>query len=57
MHVSMDCGNIADDLLTQMYHNSKKPAPPGTPTAAPTVSAVPNGPGVGPTSITPTKPA
>jgi biopolymer transport protein ExbB len=33
-HVSMDAGNIADDLLTQMYHNSKKPAPPGTGAAA-----------------------
>jgi biopolymer transport protein ExbB len=26
--ISMDVGNIADDLLTQMYHNSKKPAAP-----------------------------
>ena len=25
----MDTANIADDLLTQMYHNSKKPAPAG----------------------------
>lgn len=32
--VTMDVGHIADDLLTQMYHNSKKPAPPG-PTAGP----------------------
>jgi len=24
--ISMDVSNIADDLLTQMYHNSKKPA-------------------------------
>lgn len=24
--ISMDTANIADDLLTQMYHNSKKPA-------------------------------
>jgi hypothetical protein len=23
----MDTANIADDLLTQMYHNSRKPAP------------------------------
>jgi biopolymer transport protein ExbB len=30
--ISMDTANIADDLLTQMYHNSKKPA------AAPTAS-------------------
>jgi biopolymer transport protein ExbB len=34
--IAMDTANIADDLLTQMYHNSKKPAPPvatATPTA------------------------
>ncbi len=34
--ISMDTANIADDLLTQMYHNSKKPAP----TSAPAVAAV-----------------
>ncbi len=28
IRISMDVGNIADDLLTQMYHNSRKPAPP-----------------------------
>lgn len=28
VRVSMDTGHIADDLLTQMYHNSKKTAPP-----------------------------
>lgn len=32
--VTMDVGHVADDLLTQMYHNSKKtaapPAPPAT---------------------------
>jgi biopolymer transport protein ExbB len=33
--ISMDTANIADDLLTQMYHNSKKPAPPVGATAAP----------------------
>jgi len=39
--VTMDVGHIADDLLTQMYHNSKKPAAaapgasPATPPAAP----------------------
>ena len=34
--VTMDVGHIADDLLTQMYHNSKKPAPPaGAAPAAP----------------------
>lgn len=27
VRLTMDTGNIADDLLTQMYHNSKKPAP------------------------------
>ncbi len=26
--ISMDVANIADDLLTQMYHNSKKPGAP-----------------------------
>ena len=31
--VCMDVGHIADDLLTQMYHNSKKAAP-GSPAAA-----------------------
>jgi len=46
VHVSMDCDNIADDLLTQMYHNSKKPGPPSgvsAPPASPTVSGVPTG--------------
>lgn len=28
IRISMDTSNIADDLLTQMYHNSRKPAPP-----------------------------
>ena len=28
IRISMDVGNIADDLLTQMYHNSKKPGAP-----------------------------
>lgn len=36
--VTMDVGHIADDLLTQMYHNSKKPAAP----AAPTVPGMPS---------------
>ena len=31
--LTMDVGHIADDLLTQMYHNSKKPAA-GAPVAA-----------------------
>ena len=44
--VSMDTGHIADDLLTQMYHNSKKAgaAPSGT-TAGPTPPAPPPGRG------------
>jgi biopolymer transport protein ExbB len=37
--VTMDVQNVADDLLTQMYHNSKKPGDPapadGRPAAAP----------------------
>lgn len=37
--VCMDVGHIADDLLTQMYHNSKKPAP-----AAPATPGVPGAP-------------
>jgi len=46
--VSMDTGHIADDLLTQMYHNSKKAGatPSGTgPTAGPTPPAAPPGRG------------
>ena len=46
--VCMDVGHIADDLLTQMYHNSKKPggggpnlAGPSVATAAPSVTASP----------------
>jgi biopolymer transport protein ExbB len=37
IRVTMDTGNIADDLLTQMYHNSKKaaPAPQAAAAAAP----------------------
>lgn len=27
VRVGMDTANVADDLLTQMYHNSKRPAP------------------------------
>lgn len=38
--VCMDVGHIADDLLTQMYHNSKKPAPP-MPAAPPGAGPVP----------------
>jgi biopolymer transport protein ExbB len=46
--ISMDTANIADDLLTQMYHNSKRPAAP--------VVAAP-GPADPRTSSTPTQPA
>jgi biopolymer transport protein ExbB len=35
--LSQDTANMADDLLTQMYHNSKKPAPPPAPPTAPVV--------------------
>jgi biopolymer transport protein ExbB len=37
IRITMDTSNIADDLLTQMYHNSKKPAPAAS--AAPPPSA------------------
>lgn len=39
--ITMDTGHIADDLLTQMYHNSKRPGAPAT--------------GAAPTSATPTR--
>ena len=39
VRMGMDTANVADDLLTQMYHNSKRPAPvalePRVPTATP----------------------
>ena len=38
--VSLDVSHVADDLLTQMYHNSKKPAA-GAPVAAAPVQAQP----------------
>ena len=44
--VTMDTGHIADDLLTQMYHNSKKP---GGPAGAATAAA----PVPGPTPVAP----
>lgn len=37
--ITMDTANLADDLLTQMYHNSKKPAAPAA--AAPAAAADP----------------
>ncbi len=40
--VMLEVGHVADDLLTQMYHNSKKPAAPAGPTLASTpVAAAP----------------
>ena len=42
IRISMDTGHIADDLLTQMYHNSKKaggPTPSSPGTAAPSTAA------------------
>ncbi len=36
--LTMDTSNVADDLLTQMYHNSKRP---GTTPAVPTANAAP----------------
>jgi len=36
--LTLDVAHIADDLLTQMYHNSKKPAPPP---ATPQATAMP----------------
>ncbi len=43
IRVSMDSANIADDLLTQMYHNSRKSAPAAEPrvATATTTTAVP----------------
>jgi biopolymer transport protein ExbB len=42
--VCMDVAHIADDLLTQMYHNSKKPATSPTPGAGGTPTAGPTAP-------------
>jgi len=42
--VCMDVAHIADDLLTQMYHNSKKPAAPPTPGAGTPTAPAPQGP-------------
>lgn len=40
IRIAMDTSNIADDLLTQMYHNSRKPAPEA-PRSAPAPAATP----------------
>ena len=39
IRISMDTSNVADDLLTQMYHNSKRPAPAPTADARPAATA------------------
>jgi biopolymer transport protein ExbB len=41
--LAQDTANMADDLLTQMYHNSKRPAPPvpAVPTPVPTLDSRP----------------
>jgi biopolymer transport protein ExbB len=42
IRITMDVATIADDLLTQMYHNSRRPAQPGTDSravTAPTTTA------------------
>jgi biopolymer transport protein ExbB len=39
--LSMDTANVADDLLTQMYHNSKKAAGPAVPEVQPDNRAAP----------------
>jgi biopolymer transport protein ExbB len=39
--LSMDTANIADDLLTQMYHNSKRPVPVAAPAAGEVRTATP----------------
>jgi biopolymer transport protein ExbB len=36
VRITMDASNLADDLLTQMYHNSKKAEPPRAVPVAPT---------------------
>lgn len=44
VRISMDVSNISDDLLTQMYHNSKRPpSSPGMPAPAPNSAASPVG--------------
>ncbi|MGF1580792.1 MAG: MotA/TolQ/ExbB proton channel family protein [Gemmataceae bacterium] len=39
--VTMDTANLSDDLLTQMYHNSRKTGPTGTPPTAAPASGTP----------------
>jgi biopolymer transport protein ExbB len=47
--ITMDVSNLADDLLTQMYHNSKRPVAGDTSTRTTPVAA--------PVTATPTTPA
>jgi biopolymer transport protein ExbB len=44
--IEKETGNMADDLLTQMYHNSKRSGP--VPAAVPTATAVPTAAGIRP---------
>jgi biopolymer transport protein ExbB len=48
IRISMDVGNISDDLLTQMYHNSKKTV---SPSSAVEATAVPDTRGVASASV------
>ena len=60
IRLSMDTANIADDLLTQMYHNSKKAGadPTGATAAAPARAAVaPTGTAVPVASVKSVRPA
>jgi biopolymer transport protein ExbB len=55
VRISMDTSNLADDLLTQMYHNSKKVAAEAEPAPARTTApAAKSSPGS--SSITPARP-
>jgi biopolymer transport protein ExbB len=42
IRISNESRNVADDLLTQMYHNSKKAAPASPPELVPEVRGVPS---------------
>jgi biopolymer transport protein ExbB len=46
IRVAHDTSNVADDLLTQMYHNSKKPGTPSSPAVDVAAPAVPPPPPV-----------
>jgi biopolymer transport protein ExbB len=41
VRLSHDTANVADDLLTQMYHNSKKAPPPAPAASAAPITVVP----------------